>query len=96
MVDANYYMTAFFGGIGTMEVVILFAVILLLFGPKRLPSMAREFGRLTAMFRKAADAFRHELVRLDVETLTGPDDPVKPEKTASNDGPKPDDKPLAG
>jgi sec-independent protein translocase protein TatA len=40
-------------GIGTMEWLLIFLIILLLFGAKRLPEIARSLGKATQEFRKA-------------------------------------------
>ncbi len=39
-------------GLGTMELVIIFAVIFLLFGAKRLPELASGIGKSIKLFRK--------------------------------------------
>jgi len=39
--------------IGTQEMVILFAAILLLFGTSKLPELARSMGKATGEFKKA-------------------------------------------
>ena len=57
------------GGIGYLELIVLFAVILVLFGPKRLPEMARKLGHLTEQLRKAAGLFQQNLLSMDDETL---------------------------
>lgn len=39
--------------IGTQELLIVFAVILLLFGASKLPELARSMGKATGEFKKA-------------------------------------------
>ena len=47
---------AFFaGGIGPMEVVLILFVILLLFGSKRLPDLARSLGKSLSEFKKGKE-----------------------------------------
>lgn len=59
---------AFLGGsIGMGEWVMLFVVVLVVVGPKRLPEVARKFGRTMEMFRKAADEFKEQLMSMDKE-----------------------------
>ncbi len=41
------------GGIGLPELLIIFVVLLLLFGPKRLPEMGRSIGRGMREFKDA-------------------------------------------
>ena len=44
-------------GIGGWELVLIFAVILLLFGAKRLPEIARSIGKAVNEFKKGKDDF---------------------------------------
>ena len=48
-------MLAFLGGIGMSELIVIFLIILLLFGAKRLPEIARSLGKATTEFKKAKD-----------------------------------------
>ena len=41
----------------------LFVLILLLFGAKRLPNLARSIGKSLGEFRKAKDEFQEEITR---------------------------------
>ncbi|MDR0767877.1 MAG: twin-arginine translocase TatA/TatE family subunit [Methanosarcinales archaeon] len=41
------------GGIGTMEIVIIVALIVLLFGASKLPELARSAGKSAGEFKKA-------------------------------------------
>ena len=54
---------AFLQGIGTTEILIIFFAILLLFGAKKLPELARGMGKSIKEFKKAA----HE-VEKDIRT----------------------------
>ena len=59
---------AFLGGsIGASEWVMLFVVVLVVVGPKRLPEVARKFGKTMEMFRRAADEFKEQLLSMDKE-----------------------------
>ncbi len=42
------------------EIIVVFVVALLLFGPEQLPQIARAFGKLAGEFRKGSDAVRRE------------------------------------
>ena len=44
-----------FSGIGIQELVVVFLVVLLLFGAKRIPEIARSLGRASREFKKAKD-----------------------------------------
>lgn len=52
-----------FGSLGGGEVLLIFILALLLFGPRRLPEIGRMLGRSVAEFRKATNEFRTTLER---------------------------------
>lgn len=54
-------MTLFLFGISMGEVVLIFFVILMLFGSKNLPELARGLGKGVNSFRRAADEIKQEL-----------------------------------
>lgn len=56
-----------FGDIGGPELFVVFAAILLLFGGKRLPSIARQIGRMAEDLRRASQEFKDQLLRADDE-----------------------------
>lgn len=58
---------ALFGDIGGGELLVVFTAILLLFGGKRLPSMARQMSRMVEELRKASQDFKHQLLNADKE-----------------------------
>lgn len=52
-------------GIGFQEIVIVCLLFLILFGPSKLPQMARDFGRFINEARRSMDEFKSELVSGD-------------------------------
>lgn len=50
-----------FGSIGTPELIIIFFIVLLVFGKDKLPELARGFTKITRQFRKALDDVKDEL-----------------------------------
>ncbi|HEY5792040.1 MAG TPA: twin-arginine translocase TatA/TatE family subunit [Chthoniobacterales bacterium] len=50
-----------FGSLGWPEILLIFLVVLVLFGAKRLPELARGLGRSLSEFRKAKDEFDQEI-----------------------------------
>ena len=59
-------------GIGAQELVLILVVALLVFGPKRLPDLARTLGRGLSEFRRASNDLRQNL--RDAERLVENDD----------------------
>lgn len=58
------------GPIGMPEMVMIFIVILLLFGAKKLPELARGVGKSMGEFKKARDEFEREITRAENEVRT--------------------------
>ncbi len=50
-----------FGNIGFPELIIIFALALLIFGPKKLPEVGRSLGRALREFRKTSDEIKEKL-----------------------------------
>jgi sec-independent protein translocase protein TatA len=50
-----------FGSIGLPELIMIFAVALLLFGPKKLPEIGRTIGKALAEFRRASNELQRSL-----------------------------------
>jgi sec-independent protein translocase protein TatB len=49
-------------GIGMQEMVIIGLIVLVIFGPKNLPNMARDVGRFVSDARRSVDEFKEDLV----------------------------------
>ena len=56
-----------FESVGVGEWLVLLAVLLIVVGPKRLPSTARKFGQYYSKFRRAAESFKRQLLEMDTE-----------------------------
>lgn len=52
--------------------VVIFLIILLLFGAKKLPQLARGLGKSMGEFKKAKDEFEHEITRAEDEVTSSP------------------------
>jgi len=51
------------------ELIMIFVVVLLLFGAKKLPELARGVGKSMGEFKKAREEFEHEITRSESETM---------------------------
>jgi len=54
-------------GIGGQELVIIGLLFLVIFGPSKLPQMARDLGRFVNEARRSVDEFKTELMLSDDE-----------------------------
>lgn len=47
------------------ETLVILVVAVIVFGPKRLPEMARKIGRWSGMLRRASDEFKRQIMTMD-------------------------------
>lgn len=59
-------------GVGTGELLVIFVAVLLLFGPKRLPEIARMIGKAMAELRRASNEFRAQVMAIEDEAPRPP------------------------
>ena len=71
-------------GIGFPELIVILVVALLVFGPAKLPELARSLGRGLAEFRRASTDLRQSLNEAAAEPRIEP-----PEKRAEPDAKEP-------
>ena len=62
---------AFIGGLGGQELIFIFFIVLLLFGAKKLPELARGVGKSMGEFKKAREDFEREIVNAETEVTQG-------------------------
>ena len=77
-----------FGSIGGPELIVIFVVALLIFGPRKLPELGRSVGRGLAEFRKAATDLRETLDREVTREDTPPQRGLPAADAPRADGPK--------
>ena len=70
--------------LGGPEMILIFCIVLLLFGAKKLPQLARGIGKSAGEFKRARDEFEREISRAETETAT--------EKPKSSETSEPRDK----
>ena len=69
--------------IGLTEVLLIVFVVLVLFGAKRIPELARAFGRASVEYKKAKDAIANEGKELVAEAEKAAEAERKAEKPAA-------------
>jgi TatA/E family protein of Tat protein translocase len=52
-----------FGSLGVPELLLIFVVILIVFGPRRIPEIGRTLGKAMGEFRKATDDLKNTIER---------------------------------
>lgn len=64
-----------FGSLGVFEILLIFIVILIVFGPRRIPEIGQMLGKALGEFRKATDDLKNTIereVRLEELKSVGP------------------------
>jgi TatA/E family protein of Tat protein translocase len=93
-----------FGSLGVPELLMIMAIALIVFGPRKLPEIGRTLGKALAEFRKATDDLKSTIereVRLEelkqigpslvtpAESVSRSEPPAEPE-TSPEPAPRPD------
>jgi TatA/E family protein of Tat protein translocase len=90
------------GSLGMQEIVIIFVIALIIFGPRKLPELGKTIGKGLAEFKKASNELKQtweDEVRLDKEkeTLNEVINDVKKDASVlTSESPKPKDADSAG
>ena len=79
------------GPLGYPEMVVIFLIILLLFGAKKLPQLARGLGKSMGEFKKAKDEFEHEITRAEDEVTSAPVTSAPKTETTSSEKTEPEE-----
>ena len=74
------------GNIGFPELVVIFIVALLVFGPKRLPELGRSLGRGITEFRRASTDLKNSIER-EIENAEQPSSPADMADVPDHGGP---------
>ncbi len=62
------------GALGGWEIIVILIVVLVVFGPKRLPEMGRSLGKAIREFKSAGKGIQQEMT----EAIDGDSDSTKP------------------
>lgn len=74
----------FLGGVGVPELLIILFIVLLLFGPKRLPQLGKTLGKTMKSLREGVDGVAGELDETDADAAAAKADKAeKPKKAAA-------------
>jgi len=73
-------------GLGTPEIMIILFIVLLLFGAKKLPELARGLGKSVSEFKKATSDAEKE-IKQAIESEPPKPEEKKPEATKTSAGP---------
>jgi sec-independent protein translocase protein TatA len=64
-----------FGSIGMPELIIIFVIALIIFGPRKLPELGRSLGKSIAEFKKASNELQRTLdeeIRMEEQRIEAP------------------------
>ena len=68
-------------GVGPQEIVLIGLLALIIFGPKKLPQMARELGKFVNQARRSIDEFKDEITSAADDEEDEEDEDLAPQKT---------------
>ena len=85
-----------FESVGGTEWFVLLGVILIVVGPKNLPSAARKLGQVMTNLRRAADEFKRQLMSMDQEVRKEVDAAISDTSAPSDSATDQPDDPYPG
>ncbi len=81
-----------FGSIGMPELIVIFVIALIIFGPRKLPELGKSLGKSIAEFKRASNELRNTLeeeIRVDEQRQTAPAKPAPLAASAESVTPMP-------
>jgi TatA/E family protein of Tat protein translocase len=93
-----------FGSIGMPELIVIFVIALIIFGPRKLPELGKSLGKSISEFKRASNELRNTLeeeIRIDEQRQKSPAAPLPaassttPLSAVPNDAPDAEPVPAA-
>jgi TatA/E family protein of Tat protein translocase len=81
-----------FGSIGMPELIIIFVIALIIFGPRKLPELGRSLGKSIAEFKRASNELRNTLeeeIRLEEQRTVLDASKAAPQSSTTPASPSP-------
>ena len=73
-----------FGSIGMPELIIIFVIALIIFGPRKLPELGRSLGKTIAEFKRTSNELKTTLEEeIRIEEQQQKAEPAKPAQTVA-------------
>src|SRR5438309_9575785 len=87
------------GSLGFPELIVIFVIALIIFGPRKLPEIGKSLGKSLAEFKKASNELRNTLeeeIRIEEQrsNLDAAKATQAPPPTAASTTPRPDPEPV--
>lgn len=60
-----------FGRIGIWELVLILALVLIVFGPSKLPELGKSIGRTIREFRRSSTGYDNDDITIERESIEG-------------------------
>lgn len=76
-----------FLGAGPSELILILAIALIIFGPKRLPEIARSIGKTIGEFKKASQGLQNAVQKDIVEPIAAAGEKLKEDSEQSENTP---------
>ncbi len=72
------------GSAGPMEMIVIFLLILVLFGPRRLPEIAKMIGKTLHELRRASEDFKDQVMAIETDVVEAVDPTKHPDFIEDN------------